>query len=471
MAIVNGMTAEKMLELAGEQIIGGEVDIDGHLILTRRNEETLDAGEVIGADGIPGSPGAPGEDAVLPLGTIFEYPLGATIPPNCLAMGQSVLASVYTGLAALKPSWVSGPNLVLPSLPVSSVSRDLVKPASVVGGTLQDTGRILFSGVSSVSLNSLDDRYDNYEVIWVVDSASADYGVYVRFRASGSDDASGYAGSYMESVNSTAWSGSTDTTSARVGRMSSAGASGQFTLFQPRNAAVVTRVIGRSIDNSAYQSASGHRLATAKAHDGFTLVGPASMTGYLEVYGLKAKKIETQKIIVASDSTGEYSPTVQAALISKVNALSNVKQTVVATASATSATGSSGTWTDLPGMSVSITPTKPDSKILVRAVVQGAATYDALVRLLRGATPIGIGSGSSTNQNGSTFVGSRGDTYEGYTGVIEFIDSPGTTSPVTYKLQFQQTSGGGSFFYLNRTPNSATDEVTISTITVSEIPI
>lgn len=44
MATVTGMTAEKMLELAGEEIVSGQINGSGHLILTRRNGQTHDAG-------------------------------------------------------------------------------------------------------------------------------------------------------------------------------------------------------------------------------------------------------------------------------------------------------------------------------------------------------------------------------------------------------------------------------------------
>lgn len=53
------------------------------------------------------------------LGQIIGWPghAGAPIPANCLELnGQSVSASVYTGLAALFPDWVSGDALALPDL-------------------------------------------------------------------------------------------------------------------------------------------------------------------------------------------------------------------------------------------------------------------------------------------------------------------------------------------------------------------
>lgn len=46
MAIVTGITAEHMLELAGENIEAGFVDVNGHLLLTKRNGTQVDAGDV-----------------------------------------------------------------------------------------------------------------------------------------------------------------------------------------------------------------------------------------------------------------------------------------------------------------------------------------------------------------------------------------------------------------------------------------
>lgn len=44
MATVTGMTAQKMLELAGEEIVSGAINGAGRLILTRRNGNQVDAG-------------------------------------------------------------------------------------------------------------------------------------------------------------------------------------------------------------------------------------------------------------------------------------------------------------------------------------------------------------------------------------------------------------------------------------------
>jgi len=56
MATITGLTAERMLEIEGESVIDGEV-VNGHLILTKHDGTTIDAGPVIGPAGPTGPPG------------------------------------------------------------------------------------------------------------------------------------------------------------------------------------------------------------------------------------------------------------------------------------------------------------------------------------------------------------------------------------------------------------------------------
>jgi hypothetical protein len=136
-------------------------------------------------------------------------------------------------------------------------------------------------------------------------------------------------------------------------------------------------------------------------------------------------------------------------------------------------------WGDLPGLSVSITPTSASSKILVMLDLKYIGDTDASIsriRLLRDSTPIYIGDAASNRPRGSgaqnynTAGGSGGYNVSASGGV--FLDSPATTGAVVYKVQ-----GGGdanaSIFYLNRTEsdrdNAYYDIRTASSITVMEI--
>jgi hypothetical protein len=132
----------------------------------------------------------------------------------------------------------------------------------------------------------------------------------------------------------------------------------------------------------------------------------------------------------------------------------------------------STSFVDVTGLSLSITPSSATSKILVFANVQGNGTVSSaapLHRLMRDSTAIAIGDAAS---NRSRVTGQFFTTEPSAMNAasMAFLDSPATTSAVTYKIQMLSNSGGT--VYINR---SATDTDSfafgrgISTITVMEI--
>ena len=113
----------------------------------------------------------------------------------------------------------------------------------------------------------------------------------------------------------------------------------------------------------------------------------------------------------------------------------------------------SQSYTDITGMNITITPTRSDSKILLQCNLQfgGQKNLYAPVRLLRGSTHIGqstVYSGSQTNATFSLNLSEDADQYKIFSSVYQILDSPATTSAVTYKLQVSSWSGRD--FYLNR---------------------
>ncbi len=91
-----------------------------------------------------------------------------------------------------------------------------------------------------------------------------------------------------------------------------------------------------------------------------------------------------------------------------------------------------GTPTDVTGLSVSITPSSTSSKILVFGHCQMSATSnggDSFVRLMRDSTAIGSGAGGYFGQVAGQ------DYFMVHSKTIFFLDSPSTTSSVTYKMQ------------------------------------
>ena len=107
----------------------------------------------------------------------------------------------------------------------------------------------------------------------------------------------------------------------------------------------------------------------------------------------------------------------------------HVLQVVSATKTNTSAT-SSATFSDISGLSVSITPKFASSKILIIADVRIGASGEqwALTKIVRNATDI--------YTLGASRFGSNTDTR---TDAGSFLDSPSTTSPTVYKLTWANT--------------------------------
>ena len=105
-------------------------------------------------------------------------------------------------------------------------------------------------------------------------------------------------------------------------------------------------------------------------------------------------------------------------------------------------TSTTGSFTDIPGLSLTITPTLSSSKILILANIchSISSSSDYAYRLLRGSTALGNSTvGSEGNRVGiscGTTNASRGDGYS-----IHFLDSPNTTSATTYKIQVNHQNG------------------------------
>tara|TARA_B100000945_G_scaffold306514_1_gene294069 strand:- start:24 stop:545 length:522 start_codon:yes stop_codon:yes gene_type:complete len=132
----------------------------------------------------------------------------------------------------------------------------------------------------------------------------------------------------------------------------------------------------------------------------------------------------------------------------------------------------SGSYTDVTGLSVSITPTRSDSKILIFANLHGVgdSSTQAYFRFMRDSTAICVGTSV-----GSRVAATMGSMYEDQTNDTnscsqQFLDSPSTTSSVTYKIQ-ARTQGDGTL-YLNRSSGDANDATSgrfTSTLTVMEV--
>ena len=113
------------------------------------------------------------------------------------------------------------------------------------------------------------------------------------------------------------------------------------------------------------------------------------------------------------------------------------------------------------GIAATITPTSTNSKILVVANLNGVykSTGNNAVstKLLRGSTDIG------TIESMNTYTDSTIPSVSGSS--ISYLDSPSTSSAVTYKVQFASISG--ALVYINLRWNGS--YTTHSTLTLMEI--
>jgi hypothetical protein len=130
------------------------------------------------------------------------------------------------------------------------------------------------------------------------------------------------------------------------------------------------------------------------------------------------------------------------------------------------------TWYDLNNMSITLTPVSSTSRVLLLGRIQlGYATadnYNAHIRLTRSGTAIGNGvNGVYTWAAHAQFrlhSGAGGTEFL----PIHFMDSPSTTSSITYKVQGLQTNNGNTL-YMNRYPEVSWQSANLSSFTIMEI--
>ena len=142
---------------------------------------------------------------------------------------------------------------------------------------------------------------------------------------------------------------------------------------------------------------------------------------------------------------------------------------VVSTIKNDTTSTSSGTYSAISGLTVTITPSSSSNKILYSGHLYIASTSSEVVfRLTRtvggSATEIATPSTFADDEDG-TFAHGGGSRYGGQS--FEFLDSPNTTSAITYGLKWQTHSGTT---YLNRTWDANWFHG-ISTLTAKEVAV
>ena len=128
--------------------------------------------------------------------------------------------------------------------------------------------------------------------------------------------------------------------------------------------------------------------------------------------------------------------------------------------------GTSTSFADVTGLSVSITPSSTSNKVFIEAnfvASNGAGGRSMYFNLLRDST--NIAQPSSPDSNDCTVQCNTIDyNYNVNIGKLSFLDTPSTTSATTYKIQYKQDGGTT---YVGRRGDS--DQRSVSTITAYEI--
>jgi len=131
-------------------------------------------------------------------------------------------------------------------------------------------------------------------------------------------------------------------------------------------------------------------------------------------------------------------------------------------------------FTDIPDLEVTITPSANTSKIWVLANVAAGASGSGnpiYFRVLRDGSPIFVGDAAGSRLQVSGAVGHHFDGNP-TNWTFNYLDSPATTSPVVYKVQFVDPQAGGAA-YVNRTSTDTDNSLfgrSTSSITAVEVP-
>jgi len=135
--------------------------------------------------------------------------------------------------------------------------------------------------------------------------------------------------------------------------------------------------------------------------------------------------------------------------------------------------GSNSTFQTVTGLSVTITPSSATSKILVStsevwfpATANVTAVY---LRVIRGATPIGVGDAAGSRQQAGFGSVLPAVQFEGQNFNWQYLDSPATTSATTYTVQVSTNSTVARLNYRGDDADSSAYARWSSTITVQEI--
>ncbi len=167
--------------------------------------------------------------------------------------------------------------------------------------------------------------------------------------------------------------------------------------------------------------------------------------------------MSTIKVDTITDTSGNKSPHIKGNVI-------QVKTSILTT----QFTFTTTSFADITGLTVDITPSSSSNKILVTAhlgAVSGGGAHAQLFGFARDSTVIGQSTASATTLG--AFGQYHGNNNQHFTvASFQMLDSPSTTSSVTYKVQGKTT---GDTTTINRWASNDSQFGLSSNITVMEI--
>lgn len=199
--------------------------------------------------------------------------------------------------------------------------------------------------------------------------------------------------------------------------------------------------------NVAYITSSGLNIV-----GGNLIVGGSTITS-AQLSQINANGTISAGAIASVNANTITSGTIPLAQVPQLSAVKLPAGTILQAVS-TTITGQStytGGYADITGMSVSITPSSATSKILLIAnlyACNAASSSNIYFQFTRGGTAIGVGTSDGNYAAGAGFrqLNDGQAPYGVFPIMMQYLDSPGTTSSTTYKVQ---TANNNSTTYIN----------------------
>ena len=177
------------------------------------------------------------------------------------------------------------------------------------------------------------------------------------------------------------------------------------------------------------------------------------MSATLNTTNIKHASSGSNNIVLAADGSTTISGNATCSGTATGFGGGKLLQTIMVHKTDTTSHSAGSTMQDISGMAVNITPSASTSKILVTSCLNFCTQhgqYAFALYLLRDSTFLTLGD-TSSNRNRATF-GGLSDLNNGYDTRpfnLSFLDSPNTTSQVTYKWQWNNPTHSTPL-YLNR---------------------